>query len=215
MPSDQTLRGVAQAGDLRSDLQLVEPVREIVLRHFVIGSVTAVRDWPTEPFLRRWPRQAKRDHAFQREVGSLPIVTTIQVPGIGFDGDVNYRDAEGNCCRAVSGFMVSGALAIATHSEVSMPGIFLACDRSYPQNGNTLWWNYDSCVGECRGVRDAGADYCRVRCGLCASSSLSLNTVTIEISRDVARRLRRAARLRDTTVRRLINDLVAAVLDDD
>jgi hypothetical protein len=55
------------------------------------------------------------------------------VPRIGFDGDVNYRDAEGDCCRAVSGFMVSGTLAIATHIDVSMPGVFLACDRSYPK----------------------------------------------------------------------------------
>ena len=62
-------------------------------------------------------------------------MTSVQVPRIGFDGDVNYRDAEGDCRRAVSGFMVSGTLAIATHIEVSMSGIFLACDRSYPQNG--------------------------------------------------------------------------------
>jgi hypothetical protein len=44
---------------------------------------------------------------------------------------------------AYQAFMICGTLAIATHLEISMPGIFLACDRSYPQNGNTLWWNYD------------------------------------------------------------------------
>jgi hypothetical protein len=127
--TDQTARGIAQPRDLGPDVQRIELTREVVPRHFIIGSVTAVRDWTTKQCFRLWSAQAHRDHAFQREVGSLPIVTTVQVPRIGFDADVNYRDAEGDGRRTVSGFMISGTLAIATHIEISMPGIFLACDN--------------------------------------------------------------------------------------
>jgi aerobic-type carbon monoxide dehydrogenase small subunit (CoxS/CutS family) len=53
-------------------------------------------------------RQAHRDDAFQSEVCSLLMVTTVQVPRIAFDDDANDRNAEGNGRRAMSGFMISG-----------------------------------------------------------------------------------------------------------
>ena len=73
-----------------------------------MGSVTAVRDSPTEQCLRRRTGQAHCHDAFQREVGSLPIMTTVEEPRIGFDGDSNDRNAVGDGRRTVSGFMISG-----------------------------------------------------------------------------------------------------------
>jgi hypothetical protein len=48
-----------EARDLGSNLQRVELTRQIVPRYFIIGSVTAVRDWPAEQFLPRRTRQAQ------------------------------------------------------------------------------------------------------------------------------------------------------------
>jgi hypothetical protein len=87
----------------------VELARQIVPRHFVIGSVTAVRDWAAKQFLLRRTCQAKRDYAFQRKVGAFPIVTAQQLPRIVFDGDANDRDAELKCHHAVPRLMIGGA----------------------------------------------------------------------------------------------------------
>ena len=100
--------GVAQARDLYSDLQWVELTRQIVPRHCIIGSVSAVLNWPTKEFFRRRTRQAHCHDAFQPEVGSLPIVAPIQVTRIGFDGDVDDRNAKDDRRRTMPRFVKGG-----------------------------------------------------------------------------------------------------------